>query len=87
MKQNSNFLLRTVADSLVLVPVGEATEKFPGMISMNATGAFLWEQLADDQTEASLTQALLDKYEVSEEKARQDVQGFLKTLSAIGAVL
>lgn len=87
MKQNSNFLLRTVADSLVLVPVGEATGKFPGMISMNATGAFLWEQLADDQTEASLTQALLDKYEVSEEKARQDVQGFLKTLSAIGAVL
>ena len=87
MKQNPNFLLRTVADSLVLVPVGEATEKFPGMISMNATSAFLWESLATEQTEDSLTQALLKKYEVGEEKAREGVKSFLKTLSAVGAVL
>lgn len=87
MKQSPNYLLRPVADSLVLVPVGEATEKFPGMISMNATSAFLWECLAVEQTEDSLTQALLGKYEVVEEKAREDVKRFLKTLSAIGAVL
>lgn len=87
MKQSPNYLLRSVADSLVLVPVGEATEKFPGMISMNATSAFLWECLAAEQTENSLTQALLEKYEVVEEKAREDVKNFLKTLSAIGAVL
>ncbi len=86
MKQNPDFLLRTVADTLVLVPVGEASRKFPGMISMNPTSAFLWERLAEDQTVDSLTRALLDKYDVNEEKAREDVQGFLRTLTAVEAV-
>ena len=53
MKQNPNFLLREVADSLVLVPVGEATKKYPGMITLNATGKFLWEALAAEQTAES----------------------------------
>ena len=38
MKGNKDFLLREVADSLVLVPVGEAARRFPGMIRLNETG-------------------------------------------------
>ena len=87
MKQNPDFILRTVAETLVLVPVGEASRKFPGMISMNDTSAFLWGRLAEDQTEDSLTHALLEKYDVNEDKAREDVQGFLRTLAAVEAVL
>lgn len=86
MRQNPNFILRTVADSLVLVPVGEATERFPGMARMNESSAFLWEQLTQEQTAESLTRALLEKYQVTEETAREDVNRFLKTLTAIGAV-
>ena len=86
MKQNPDFILRTVADTLVLVPVGEATDRFPGMLRMNTTGVFLWEQLAIEQTPESLAEALLEKYEVTAEKAREDVHHFLKTLTAVGAV-
>lgn len=87
MRQNPDFLLRSVADSLVLVPVGEATARFPGMVRMNASSAFLWELLEQDQTVETLTQALLGKYDVTAENAREDVQRFLKTLTAIGAVV
>jgi len=87
MKQNPNYILRNVADSLVIVPTGEATKDFPGMITVNPTSQFLWEQLATDQTADSLVAALLSKYDVAEELARKDVETFLETMTLIGAVI
>ena len=87
MKQNPDFLLREVADSLVLVPVGEATKTFPGMITMNPTGKFLWELLAQEQTAETLTAAILERYEVTEEVAAKDVATFLEKLTSAGAVI
>jgi hypothetical protein len=86
MKQNPNYLLRNVAGSTVLVPVGEATKDFPGMITMNPTSTYLWEQLTEQKTEADLVQALLDRYEVTEAQAQKDVSEFVKTLTLIGAI-
>ena len=86
MKQNPNYLLRNVAGSTVLVPVGEATKDFPGMITMNPTGTYLWEQLTEQKTEADLVQALLARYEVTEAQAQKDVSEFVKTLTLIGAI-
>ena len=87
MKRNPDFLLRDVADSLILVPVGEATRKFPGMVTMNATSAFLWAQLEQEQTPQSLVQALQAEYDVEEALAAADVQKFLDKLVEIGAIL
>lgn len=86
MKQSPDFLLRDVAGSVVLVPVGAATERFPGMITLNETGKLLWEALAAEQTPETLTQMLLEQYEVTREQAHADVDAFLKKLSAVGAV-
>ena len=87
MKQNPNYILRNVADSLVIVPVGEATRDFPGMITVNPTSQYLWEQLATDQTVDTLVAALCSRYDVAEELARKDVTQFVETLTLIGAVL
>lgn len=87
MKQNPDFLLREVADSLVLVPVGQATKSFPGMITLNTTGKFLWELLEADQTAETLIAALLDRYEVTEEVAAKDVATFLEKLTAATAII
>lgn len=87
MKQSPDFLLRDVADSLVLVPVGAATERFPGMITLNESGKLLWEALATEQTPETLTELLLEQYEVALEQARTDVDAFLKKLCAVGAVV
>lgn len=87
MKRNEEFLLRSVADTLVLVPVGTAMNSFGGMITLNATGAFLWETLETDQSVESLTKALTDRYDVDEQKARQDAKAFVETLLPTGAIL
>ena len=70
----------------MLVPVGEATRDFPGMVTMNPTSTYLWEQLTEEKTEADLVQALLDRYEVTQTQAAADVADFVKTLTLIGAI-
>ena len=87
MKRSADFLLRQVAGSQVLVPVGAATKRFPGMIRMNATGCFLWELLEAAQTKESLAEALVSRYEVSAEQAATDVEAFVEKLIPTGAIL
>ncbi len=87
MKRNTDFLLRDVAGTMVIVPVGAAVNDFPGMMTVNATGAFLWELLEKEQTVQTLVAALLEDYEVSEETARADVEAFLEKLKPTGAIL
>ncbi len=87
MKRNSDFILREVAGTIVVVPVGTAAAAFSGMITMNPTGAFLWEQLETEQTVETLTDVLVANYEVTEEKAREDVVAFVERLLPTGAIL
>lgn len=87
MKRSPDFLLRSVADTLVLVPVGQAAAAFGGMVTLNSTGAYIWELLEDSQTVASIAEALTAHYDVSEQKAREDAEAFLAALMPTGAIL
>lgn len=87
MRRNPDFLLREVAGTQVVVPVGAATATFPGMITLNDTGAYIWELLEKEHTVDSLTAALLDHYEVDVQTARGDVEAFVARLIPTGAIL
>lgn len=50
------------------------------MITLNDTGAFLWEQLQEEADEAALVQALLKEYDVTEETAAKAVAAFAEKL-------
>lgn len=86
MKRKADFLLRNVADTWVVVPVGAAAADFPGMLTLNDTGRFLWELLEQEQTVESLVCALTQRYEVTADQAAADVHKFLKPLLEISAV-
>lgn len=87
MRQHPDYILRRAADTNLIVPVGKAAAKFPGMITVNGTGRFLWERLAAEQTAGSLTEALCETYDVEREQARADVEDFLRRLRLAGALL
>lgn len=87
MKRSDNFLLRDVAGSLVIVPVGAAVVAFPGMMTLNATGAYIWELLETEQTVESLVEALTARYDVTREKAKEDVEAFVAKLKPTGAIV
>ncbi|MBQ1350110.1 MAG: PqqD family protein [Ruminococcus sp.] len=78
MKIKDNFLLRKVADSYVVVPVGKLTLDFNGIITLNETGAFLFEQLQKGAEREDLIENLLKEYDVDPEKAAADIEVFLE---------
>ena len=86
MHRSEEFLLRQAAGLTVIVPVGPAAVRFPGMISVNATGEFLWNALAAEQSLDSLVDALTAEYAVEREQAQRDVRTFLDTLTRAGAL-
>lgn len=86
MKRDKNYILRHVAGSDVIVPVGAAAVSFPGMLTVNSTGILLWELLEGEQSVESLTKALCDQFEVEPAQASEDVEKFLSCLRRAGAL-
>ena len=80
MMIKDGFLLRQVAGQTVVLPTGCDLD-LNMMITLNDTGAFLWEKLQNDCTEADLVAALLADYDVDESTARECVESFVKKLS------
>ena len=76
--------MREVADSWVVVAIGEESKNFNGMVKMNDTGAFLFQILEHEMTEEELVKALMETYEVDEKKASEDVGKFCGTLLKAG---
>lgn len=80
MRLKDGFLLRKVAGEYVVVPTGNSMVDFKAMISLNETGAFLWEQLSQDRTEQQLAELLLSEYDVDEQTAVFDIAEFINLL-------
>lgn len=78
MKIKEGFLLRNVAGNNVVVPVGQATLNFNGMMSLNDTGAFIFGKMIDGISREELIQSVMDEYEIDEQLATTDVDNFIK---------
>lgn len=84
MKIKEGFILRNVAGSNVVVPVGQATVDFNGMMSLNDTGAFLFDKLTKGITEEQLIRDLMDEYSIDKELATKDVKDFIEKVESEG---
>lgn len=83
MKIKEGFVLRTVSDSNVVIPIGRATMDLNGIIKLNGTGVMLWNRLtAGDVSEEELVQLMVDTYHIDEVLAKRDVAVFLTQLRA-----
>ncbi len=80
MKIKEGYLLRELADTYVVVPVGQAAVDLRGMITLNGTGAFLWKQLQTSQTVEALVKALVAEYDVDISRATTDVENYIEVL-------
>ncbi len=78
MKIKEGYILRNVAGSFVVVPIGEATLEFNGMMNLNETGAFLFKKMIDGISRDDLIKALTDEYDVDDETAAEDVDAFIE---------
>ena len=59
MKIKDGFVLKTIAGSTVAVPVGDNLVNLQLMLTLNESGAFLWNLLENSATEDELVQKIL----------------------------
>ena len=86
MIRSNLFIKRKIGTQFVIVAIGEATKRFNGMITVNETGSFIWDQLEKDITLDELVNAVTAEYEVDADTARADATRFIETLKEVGAL-
>ena len=84
MKIKNGVVIRAVGGENIVVPVGEMSKQFHGMINLNETGAFLWRFFTEEHSLDEGVQALQANYSVEEEIARSDVEKFISVLQENG---
>lgn len=56
------------------------------MITLNESGAFLFQNISEGKDRAALVAAMLEEYDVDEATAARDVDAFVETLRSVGAL-
>lgn len=80
MKIKSDYILKKIAGSYVVVPVRTRAVDFSGIIKLSETGAFLWEILSKGAEKETLLARMLEEYDVDEATASADIDRFLRKL-------
>ena len=87
MRTKKGYRLRPLGKEYILVAEGLEVENANQMISMNATGAFLWEAVEGKDFDAeTLAQLLVDEYGIDIETAKKDVMPLLQTWEKAGII-
>ena len=80
MKLNPDFIPRELMADFLLLPSGQAALDFNGIITLNEMGRAIFQLLPQVESEAELTQRLLEEYDVGEAELRADLSEFLGQL-------
>ena len=86
MKIIKEFILREIAGECILVPTGETTQEFNGLITLSDTARFIWENIERADSFEELVKMMLEEYEIDEETAKRDAYNFIDQLLASGFV-
>ena len=86
MKAKQGFVLRKVMGENLLMPTGSNISSFNGTVLLSDVSAFIWEQMQQPISREDLLQAMLDKYDVEEQKAAEDLDSLLDKLRGYGLI-
>ena len=88
MRLNENFLIHQTSHEEILIPVGEETKRFHGVVKLNDTGSEIVHLLENDDLNMD---ALLNHfYEAYPEEDKEDIKNgveeFINKLREINAI-
>ena len=85
MRIKDGFLLRETAGKFIVLPLGGELN-LGSLITLNETGAFLWRLLEDGASRGELLEALLEEYDVTNERAEKDLDALLAKMNDLGVL-
>lgn len=84
MKRKADFMMQNVGGENLLVPLGAQVMDMNGLVTLNDTGACVWDLLAQDRMADELATAVAERFDVNTATARADVQTFLDEIAGMG---
>lgn len=86
MKIKDGFLLREIAGSWVVVPLGQRVVEYNGLMVLSESGAMLWRKMETGAEMDDLVQAILSEYDIDEATARTDVEEMVGNIQKRGLI-
>ena len=84
MRVKDNYVLQQVIDEYIVVPIAEEADRIHGVISLNESGAYLWNLLSNcDYTESDIALRLAEEYGIDSDTAAADTANFIEQLQSI----
>jgi hypothetical protein len=80
MKIKEGYILREVAGSNIVVPIGNAQVSFNGIMTLNDVGTFIWKLLENGSDNEQILNAILEEYDVEKEIAERDLKIYIEKL-------
>ena len=87
MRLKDDFILHNTGDDFVIIATGEAAKNFNGMIKLNNMGGEIVTLLKNEITEEEVVKAIVDKYEVDYNTAKEDITNLLSSLRKVGIIV
>jgi len=86
-KRNQDFVFRQIRNETVLVPIKDNVGDLGSIYSLNEVGAFVWEHLDGKNRLTDIKDMISEEFEVSSQKAEEDLCEFVRQLKEIDAIL
>jgi hypothetical protein len=84
MKIKDGFMLREIAGSWIVVPIGQRVVEFNGLMTLSESGALLWKELEKGAEKEQLVEKVLSEYDIDRDTAESDVEEFVAEVSEKG---
>jgi hypothetical protein len=78
-KQSDGFVEQSVGGETILVPLVDSVAQMNEVITLNELGTFVYNLLKEPKTFEEILSDVLTEYDVSNERAKQDLNNFLKS--------
>lgn len=84
MKIKHSYILKKVMGKYMIVSLEESASQTLNMQTINDTGAFIWNLVADGATEEEICEKMITEYDIDKETAAKDISKFIDALEKAG---
>lgn len=74
MKFKDTVIITPDGEESVLVAIGEAANKFNGMMKLNSSATFIAQNLLEDTSTEKLQSCVMNQYDIDSEKAQEAIK-------------
>jgi hypothetical protein len=85
-KRNEDFVFRKIGNETILVPIKDNVGDMGSIYNLNEVGAFVWAHLDGKNRLLDIKDMILKEFEVSSQKAEEDLCEFADQLKEIDAI-